>query len=129
MPGRNVISPTRRRKEIENLPCVLDDEAQIILPSKFDSFLDIFRTSGIDADHRHVPLFTREAERGVEVTALNRPVGKSVRLVVGVFGSTRLIRTPYSVEPASLDIGAVSCRGIVARGGRRDRMDQWLRDF
>jgi len=97
--------------------------------SKFDSFLDITRRSGIDTDYWHVSLLTRKAKCGVKVTGLNRPVGKGVRLVVGVLGSTRLVRTPDSVEPASFDIGAASCRGVVARSGRRDRMDQWLRNF
>ena len=60
---------------------------------------------------------------------MDRPVGKGVRLVVGVFGSTRLIRTPNSVVPASLDIGAVSCGMVVAWGGRWDRMDQGLGNF
>ena len=100
-----------------------------MLPRKFDSFLDIFGSSGIDADHRHVSLLTRKAERSVEVTALNGPVWKGVHLVVGVFGSTRLVRTPDSVEPVSFDIGAVSCRGVVAWSGRRNRMDQWLRNL
>ena len=100
-----------------------------MLPRKFDRFLDILRSSGVDADYWHVPLLTRKAKCGVEVTALDRFVGKGVRLEIGVLGSTRLIRTPHSVVPAGLDIGAVSCGRVVAWGGRRDRMDQRLGDF
>jgi len=74
-------------------------------------------------------LFTRNPERGVEVAALDRPVGKCVRFIVGVFGGTRLIRTPDTVVPASNDISTVSCGGVIARGGRWDGADQRLRDF
>jgi 3-hydroxyacyl-CoA dehydrogenase len=74
-------------------------------------------------------LLTRDAERGVEVAALDRAVGKSVGLIVGVFGSARLIGTPDTVVPASEDVGTVTGGRVVARGGRRDRVDQWLRDF
>ena len=100
-----------------------------MVPGEFDSFLDVLRRSGVDADHRHVPLLTRDAERGVEVAALDRPVGKGVGLVVGVFSSTGLVRTPETVEPASDDISTISCSRVVARGGRWDGVDQWLRDF
>ena len=132
--GKNVgrHSPTRRRSKLKrntSSPCVLDHEAQIMLPGKFDSFLDVTRCSCIDTDYRHAPLLTREAEGGVEITALDRSVGKGVRLEIGVLGSTRMIRTPDSVVPVGLGIGAVSCGRIVTRSGRRDRMDQWLRDF
>jgi len=98
-----------------------------VAPGESDSFLDVPRRSGIDADYWHVSLLTRNAERNVDVAALDRPVGKCVRLVVGVFGGTRLIRTPYTVVPASDDISTVSCGRVVARGGRWDRADQWLR--
>ena len=100
-----------------------------MVPSKLDGFLDVLRRCDIDADDWHVPLLTRNAEGGVEVAALDRPVGKGVRLVVGVFGSTRLIRTPETVVPASDDISTVSCSRVVARGCRWDGVDQWLRDF
>jgi hypothetical protein len=96
---------------------------------KFDSFLDVAWRSGVDPDYRHVPLLTRDAERGVEIAALDRPVGKSVGLKVGVFCSARLIGTPDTVVPVSDDIGTVAGGRVVAGGGRRDRMDQWLRDF
>jgi len=59
---------------------------------------------------------------------MDRPVGKGVCLPVGVLGSTRLIRTPDPVMPASDDVGTVSCR-IVAWGGWWYRVNQWLRDF
>ena len=117
------------RKRAGYPPRVLDYEAQVVVPGKSDRFLDVLRRSGIDADYRHVSLLTRNAERGVEVTALDRPVGKCVGLVVGVFGGTRLIRTPDTVVPASDDISTVSCGGVVARGGRWDGADQRLRDF
>ena len=110
-------------------PRVLDYKTQVVVPSEYDSFLDVLRRSSIDADYWHAPLLTRNAERNVEVTALDRPVGKCVRLVVGVFGSTRLIRTPDAVVPARDDISAVSCGRVVARGGRWDRADQRLRDL
>ena len=100
-----------------------------MLPGESDSFLDILRRSGIDADYWHVPLSTWNPERGVEVTALYRPVLKGVRFVVGEFGGARLIRTPDTVVPVSDDIGTVSCSRVVTRGGRWDGVDQWLRDF
>ena len=56
--------------------------------SKFDSFLDVSCRSGVDPDYRHAPYLTRNAERGVEITGLDRPVGEGVCLVVGVLGST-----------------------------------------
>ena len=122
---------TRRKGKLKKAssPRVLNYEAQIVLPCKFDSFLDIFRRSCLDTDYRHVPLSTRKAEGGVEITALDRPVGKGVRLVVCMLSSTRLIGTPDSVEPASLNIGTVPCGRVVAWGGRWGRMDQGLGDF
>ena len=98
-------------------------------PGEPDSFLDVPRRSSIDADYWHAPLLTRNAERNVDVAALDRPVGKCVRLVVGVFGSTRLIRAPYTVVPARDDISTVSCGRVVARGGGWEGADQWLRDL
>jgi len=100
-----------------------------VAPSESDSFLDVLRSSGIDADYWHVPLFTRNPERGVEVAALDRPVGEGVCLVVGEFDSTRLIGAPDAIGPASEDISTVSCGRVVARSGRWDGADQWLRDF
>ena len=100
-----------------------------MLPGESDSFLDVLRRSRIDADHWHVPLLTRNPERGVEVTALDRPVGKCVRLVIGKFSGARLIRAPGTVVPVSDDIGTVPCSRVVARGGRWDGVDQRLRDF
>ena len=109
-------------------PCGLDHETQIVLPSKSDSFLDVFWRSGVDSDDRHAPLSARNAERGVEIAALDGPVGKGPRLPVGVFSGPGLVRTPGGVVPSSKDIGAVSCCGVVARSGWRDRVDQRLRD-
>ena len=100
-----------------------------MVPGKSYSFLDILRRSGIDTDYWHVPLLTRNAKCGVKITALNRPVGKGVCLVVGEFGSTRLIRAPDTVVPVSEDIGTISCGRVVVRGGGWDGADQWLRDF
>ena len=96
-------------------------------PGEPDSFLDVLRSSGIDADYWYASLLTRP-ERGVEVATLDRPVGEGVCLVVGVFGSTRLIRAPDTVVPASDDISTVSCGRVIARGGRWDGTYQWLRD-
>ena len=98
-------------------------------PGKSDSFLDVPRRSCIDADYWHVSLLTRNAERNVDIAALDRPVGKCVRLIVGVFGSTRLIGTPYTVVPASNDISTASYGRVVARGGGWDGADQLLRDL
>jgi len=100
-----------------------------VLPGKSDSFLDVFRRSGVDSDDRHAPLSARNAERGVDIAALDRPVGKGPRLPVGVFSGPGLVRTPGGVVPASKDISTVSCGRVVARSGWRDRMDQWLRDY
>jgi len=110
-------------------PRVLDYETQVVVPSKSDSFLDVLRRSGVDADYWHVPLFTRNPERDVEVAALDCPVLKGVSFVVGEFGSTRLIRTPGTVVPVSEDIGTVPCGQVVARSGRWNGADQWLRNF
>ena len=97
-------------------------------PCESDSFLDVLRSSRIDADYWHAPLLTRNPECGVEVATLDRPVGEGVCLEVGVFGSTGLIRAPDTVVPVSDDIGTVSCGRVIARGGRWDGVDQWLRD-
>ena len=99
-----------------------------MLPGKSDSLLDVFWRSGVDSDDWHAPLSARNAERGVDIAALDRPVGKGPRLPVGVFGSPGLVRTPGGVIPASKDIGAVSYGRVVARSGWRDRVDQRLRD-
>ena len=99
-----------------------------MLPGEFDSLLDVFRRSGVDSDDRHAPLSARNAERGVEIAAVDRPVGKGPRLPVGVLSSSGLISTPGAVVPASTDISAVTCGRVVARSGWRDRVDQWLRD-
>jgi len=110
-------------------PRVLDYEPQVVVRGKFDSFLDIARRSGVDPDYWHVSLLARDAERGVEVAALDRPVRKGVRLVVCVFGSARLIGTPDTVVPAGENIRTVAGGRVVARCGGWDGMDQWLRDF
>ena len=99
-----------------------------MLPSELDSFLDVPWRSGIDADYRHAPLLARNAERSVEVAGLDCAVGRDVRLPVGVFGGPRLIRPPDTVQPTGEDVGAVACGRVVARSGRRDRVDQWLRE-
>jgi len=99
-----------------------------VLPGKFDGFLDVFRRPCVDSDDRHVPLSARNAKRRVEIAALDGPVGKGPRLPVGVLSSPGLIRTPDAVVPASEDIRAASCGRVVARSGRRDWVDQWLRD-
>ena len=110
-------------------PRVLDHETQIVVLGEFDGFLDITRRPGINADYRHIPLLTREPKGGVEVAALDSPVGKRVCLIVGVLGGTRLIGTPDAIEPVSTDIGAVSCGGVVAGCSRWDGVDERLGDF
>jgi hypothetical protein len=100
-----------------------------VISSKPDSLLDVLWRSGIDANHWHVPLLTRNAEGGVEVATLDGPIGEGVRLVVGELGSARLIGTPDAVVPTGKDIGTAPCGGVVTRGGRRDRVDEWLRNF
>ena len=117
------------KKWAVDAPRVLDHESQVVLPGESDSFLDVLRGSGIDPDYWHVPLLTRNPEGGVEVTALDRPVGKGVSLVVGEFCSTRLIGAPDTVGPPGEDVSTFSCGRVVTRSGRRDGVDQWLRDF
>ena len=79
-----------------------------MLRGEFDGFLDILRRSGVDPDDRDAPLLAWNAERSVKVASLDCPIGKGVGLPVGVFSSTRLIRTPDTIVPASEDIRAVS---------------------
>jgi len=79
-----------------------------VLRGEFNGFLDILRRPGVDPDDRHAPLLAWNAKRSVEVASLDCPVGKGVGLPVGVFSSTRLIRTPDTVVPTSEDIRAVS---------------------
>ena len=110
-------------------PRVLDHETQVVVLCEFDGFLDITWRPGINADYRHVPLLARESKGGVEVAALDTPVGKRVCLIVGVLGGTRLIGTPDAIEPVSTDIGAVSCGGVVAGCSRWDGVDERLGDF
>jgi hypothetical protein len=127
--GKTAISTRRKEMKKVSSPRVLYYEAQIVLPDELDSFRDVTRRSGVDADYWHAPLLTRDAKCGVEVAALDRPVGKDVCLPVGVFSGPRLVRSPDTVEPASNSIGAVACGRIVARRGRWDRVDQRLREF
>jgi len=110
-------------------PRVLDHETQVVAPGESDSFLNVLRRSGIDADYWHAPLLTRNPECGVEVATLDRPVGEGVCFVVAVLSSARLIGAPDTGIPASEDIGTVSCGRVVARSGRWDGVDQWLREF
>ena len=105
------------KKKAVHAPRVLDYEAQVVVPDESDSFLNVLWRPGVDVDYWHAPLLTRNAERDVEVTALDRPVGKGVRIIIGVFGSARLIRAPDTAVPASEDISTVSCGRVVARGG------------
>ena len=121
--------PHLGENEKGKIPRVLDYETQIVVPGELDSFLDVVRRSGIDADDWHAPLLTRKAEGGVEVAGLDRAVGKNICLPVGVLGGPRLVRSPHAVEPASADVGAVTRGRVVARSGWRDGMDQRLRDF
>ena len=60
---------------------------------------------------------------------MDRPIGKSVRLPVGVLGSTRLIGTPDTIIPISSNLSAVSSGSVVAWSCRGDRVDKRLRDF
>ena len=117
------------QKKVVHAPRVLDYEPQVVLLGESDSFLDVLWSSRVDTDYWHASLLTRNPERGVEVAALDRPVGKCVRLVVGEFGGARLIRTPDTVVPASDDVSTVSCGRVVARSGRWVGADQRLRDF
>ena len=78
-----------------------------MIAGELDGFLDVRRRPSIHADDRHAPLLTREAKRGVEITALDSAIRECVRLPVGVFSGARLIRTPDTVEPASLNLCAV----------------------
>jgi len=100
-----------------------------MFPGKSDSFLDVTRRPGVDADYWDAPLLTRNPKGCVEVAPMDCPVGKGVRLPVGEFCSTRLSRTPDPIVPASDGFGTVSCGGVVARGGWWYRVDEWLRDF
>ena len=100
-----------------------------MVPCELDSFLDVTRRSSINTDYWHISLLTREPKGGVEVAALDGPVGKRVGLVVWVFGSARLIGTPCAVGPVSADIGAVSRGRVIARCSRWDGVDERLRDF
>ena len=79
-----------------------------MLRGEFDCCLDVLGCSGIDADDGHAPLLAWNAEGSVEVAGLDGPVGKGVGLPVGVFSSTRLVRTPDTVVPASNSVRAVS---------------------
>ena len=126
VPGKSANEHSVKIERGVGSPCVLDHEAQIVFPGKFHSFLDVFRRPRVDSDDRHAPLLARNPEQGVEIAALDCPVGKCVRLPIGVFSSPGLIRTPNAVGPASDDIGAVSCGRVVARSGWRDRVDQRL---
>ena len=117
------------QEKVVHTPRVLNYEPQVVAPGESDSFLDILWSSRVDSDYRHVPLLTRNPGRGVEVATLDRPVGEGVRFVVCEFCSARLIRAPDAVGPAGDDISAISCGGVVARGGRWDGADQRLRDF
>ena len=101
----------------------------MVLGGKFDSFLDVFWRSSIDANDWHAPLLAWKTERSVEVAGLDRPVRKGVRLLVSVFSGARLIRTPDPVEPASADIRTVSRGRVVAWSGWGRRVDQWLGDL
>ena len=76
--------------------------------SEFDGCLDIFWGSGVNANDGHAPLLAWNAEGGVEVARLGRPVRKGVGRPVRVLSSARLVRTPDTVVPASADIRAVS---------------------
>ena len=89
--GNRSQSPNTENMEEFRAPSVLDHEAQIVVPCELDGFLDITWRPSINADYGDIPLLTRDSECGVEVAALDSPVGKRVGLVVGVFGSTRLI--------------------------------------
>ena len=129
VPGNKSQSPSSENAEGCRAPRVLDHETQVVVPCELDGFLDIARRPSIDTNYGHVPLLAREPKGGVEVTTLDGPIGKGIGFVVGVFGCTRLIRTPDAVEPTSADIGAVSRGGVVARRGRWDRMDESLGDF
>ena len=128
----NVRKPRMKRaveKKVVHAPRALDYEAQVVLLGESDSFLDVLWGSRIDSDHWHASLLTRNPERGVGVAALDCPVRKCVRLEVREFGGARLVGTPGTVGPVSNDLSTVSCGRVVARGGRWDGADQWLRDF
>ena len=100
-----------------------------MLPSELDSFLDVTWRPSVDSNYWNVPLLTWKPKRCVEVAALDGPIGKRVRLEVGVFGGTRLIRTPYTVVPGGTDPEAIPRGRVVTRGGRWGRADERLRDF
>ena len=45
------------------LPCILDNEPQVVLVRKFDGVLDVENRLRRNADNRDVPLFAGQAER------------------------------------------------------------------
>ena len=100
-----------------------------MLPSKNDSFLDVIRSSGVDANYGHTPLLARKAECGVEVAALDRAIGEGVCLPIGDLGGPGLVRAPEAVQPARKDVGAVACSRVVAWSRWWNGVDQRLGDF
>ena len=74
---------------------------------EFDGFLNVFWRSGIDADDWYTPLLAWNTKCSVEVAGLDSPVGKRVGFPLSMFSSSRMIRTPNTIEPASTDIRAV----------------------
>jgi hypothetical protein len=99
-----------------------------VLPDELDGFLDIARSSCIDADHWYIPLSTRNSKQSVEVTGVGRPVWKSVRLPVGMIGGPGLVRTPDPVIPAGEHTIAVFSSGIITRRGWWDGIKERLRN-
>ena len=99
-----------------------------MLPDELDSFLNVAGSSCIDTDHWYIPLLTRNSKRSVEITGLDRPVRKSVRLPVCIISGARLTRTPDTVVPAGEHAIAISCSGIVTWRGWWDRIKERLRN-
>ena len=128
VPGKSANQHSVKIERKVGSPCVLDHEAQIVLPGKFDGFLNVLRRPCVDSDDRHAPLSARNPERGVEIAALDRPIGRGPGLPIVVLSGPGLIRTPDTVVPACKDISAVSCSRVVARSCWWDRVDQWLGD-
>ena len=81
------------------LPCILDNEPQVVLVRKFDGVLDVENRLRRNADNRDVPLFAGQAERRLHVARIDMAICMREGLEILFLSLSRMRRPPGAVLP------------------------------
>ena len=93
-----------------NLPCVLDDQAKVMLDCKFYGGSNVTDGASIDFDNWDASLLTGYAQCSIHITRADGPVFEGECLKIGTLHGPRLVRTPVTIELVGLHVHTVSRR-------------------